>query len=621
MTENLNMSENLPFCEQFENFRDIDDPSEDTNQGPVKSFIINGDIITLNPNKIFDCSKYNEFERISLQIEEIKNEIKKKCEKAYGETSVKKGQSYIKKFDDLQIKQKFLENEKENLINNNKIKHEATILSKDKNESNNFVPYSQPFETINLMNSDFSDDENTKFTHEQCCDKKNDVCISNDSDENESNAIDYEEEIIYDVKTEKTNYQIFMDFLLETLSSAIISIVSYINGKSDFKLLAIYDKAEFRIISNNYKRILKGTIKDIYLSEFWEVSSKKDFVKKNSASIESLLKNEREKEKIPKFKFLFDKKIKEVYKNYLINTNLIDFGNFKAFIGMKTIKNDKKYNNYNIKLIEKIVNCDSSSQFPINIKDKIKNLERDLVIEINNSIYDSQFKYTVNNGNIITLTPTSVIEPNTSTKKKNKKIKIKNTEGSSVNDTLKKLSLEIEETNEIGKQSHDEIWGESEQNYIKTNDFQVKQESLDKAKNNLINKNEEEQEKMDLSQYKYETPKIEFNSCDDIISLKGKNVKDCEYRKYDISTKSKEKFLDKKSSKIILNDDEKNYLFKTLSSAIKSLVDFTIKEVQSKSNKKYILENICEEKKYAITNDNYEKILDANVCDIFVGKF
>ena len=399
MFENLIMSENLQFCEEFEDFRELKDSSEETNQGQVKPMIINGEIITLNPKEVLDYFENSPIERILLQIEEIKKEIKRKCEKAAGEISIKK-QSYIKQINDLQIKQKVLENEKENLINKNKIKQETTILSKDKKESNNFVPYNQPFENNNTMNSDASSDyDNIKFTHEQCCEKKNDVCILIDSNENESNIIGYEEEIIYDEKTEKTDYQIFMEFLKKTLSSSIISIVSYINDHSDFKLLAIYEKAGFRITAKNYIDILKGTIKDIYLSKFWKVSSKKDFTRKNTAGIDSLLEDEKKKGKIPTFKILFDKKIKEVYKNYLTNNNLIDFGNFKAFIGMKTIKNDKKYNYYSTKLIEKIVDYISSSAFPIIDEDKIKNITQDLVKETNNSIYDGQFKYDVEKQN------------------------------------------------------------------------------------------------------------------------------------------------------------------------------------------------------------------------------
>ena len=106
----------------------------------------------------------------------------------------------------------------------------------------------------------------------------------------------------------------------------------------------------------------------------------------------------------------------------------------------------------------------------------------------NNSISgtnEGQAISNINNDNIIILIPTLVIEPNTSTKKRNKKIKIKNNEGSSENDTPKKL-LEIEEIKETGRQFHDEISSLSEQNYIKTNDFQVKQESLDKAKKSTI---------------------------------------------------------------------------------------------------------------------------------------
>ena len=384
MIEDLNISEKLSFCEKFEDFRDIKDASEETNQGQVKTMIINGEIITLNPIEAFDCFEDTPIERVLLQIEEIKNEIKKIGEKAWEEISIKKGQSYIKQINDLQIKLKVLENEKENLINKNK---------------NNLVPYNQPIENTNTMNTDASGDyDNAKFTCEQGC-EKNDICISNDSDENESNTIGYEEEIIYDEKTEKTNRQILMDFLLKTLQSAIISIVNYINYKSSFKLLAIYNKTEFRITSKNYKKILKGTIKDIYYSKFWKISSKKDFRRKNKASIESLLKDESKREKITKFKFLFDKKIKDVYKNYLNNKNLFVFDNFKAFISMKTIKDDKKYNNYNIQLIEENVDNISPSSIQIIEKDKIKNIEQDLVKEINNSIYERQFKYDVEEKN------------------------------------------------------------------------------------------------------------------------------------------------------------------------------------------------------------------------------
>ena len=81
MIEDLNISEKLSFCEKFEDFRDIKDASEETNQGQVKTMIINGEIITLNPIEAFDCFEDSPIERVLLQIEEIKNEIKKIGEK------------------------------------------------------------------------------------------------------------------------------------------------------------------------------------------------------------------------------------------------------------------------------------------------------------------------------------------------------------------------------------------------------------------------------------------------------------------------------------------------------------------------------------------------------------
>ena len=253
----------------------------------------------------------------------------------------------------------------------------------------------------------------------------------------------------------------------------------------------------------------------------------------------------------------------------------------------------------------------------------------------NNSISstnEGQVIANINNGNKINLTPISVKEPNTSNKKKNKKIK--NNESSSMNDRLKKPLLEKEEIKsgikEIGKKSHDDISIQKEQNYPQANGFQTKQESLGKAKQNLIDKNEEEQEKMDSSKIKYEALEIEFNS-------------DCECGKDDVTVDSSKEISDKKESKLkekfesvlsnnIISLRQKgynlsqqlffDYLFKTLRSAILSLVNFIDKEYLSEPNDKdkYKLKNICEEKKFVITFDNYTKILEGDVRDIYLGK-
>ena len=246
---------------------------------------------------------------------------------------------------------------------------------------------------------------------------------------------------------------------------------------------------------------------------------------------------------------------------------------------------------------------------------------------------DGQEIANINNGKINLLIPKSVKEPNTSNKKKDKKIT--NNEGSSMKVTNKKPLLEKEEIKsgikEIGKKSRDEILSENLQNNPQANGLQTKQESLDKVKKNLINKNGEEQEKMDLSKSKNESPEITFNS--DCKCIEDNVIIDFrEEHPDETASKTKEK-VDKVLSNNIISLGKNgyspgqqlffDYLFKTLLSAILSLVNFTNKvfRLESNDNDTYKLKNICEEKNFAITFDNYKKILEGNVHDIYVGEF